>query len=743
ECVDYTNTAWVVVEGDDPQDSVTVTPCREAPLMVDKSIDGSFDRLYLWDVSKDVDRTTVTVGEEDPVPEFGYTVLATPGGVVDSGFELGGTITVMNTNSFESGWIVAEVEDTISVEGLVCTVEDDDLNDDGTVTVSPSASVLLDYTCTTDGVTAETTGENTAVVTWHDGQRSAMSDPVPVAFDLDAETDKVVEVFDDQTNPAADPVPLGTAEWNAEGTPTEFGYSLALDAPVGECAAYTNTAWVVVEGDDPQADAEVTVCREAALVVEKSVDATFDRTYLWDLSKDRADGGEDFIDADENGEATVPYAITVTSEGYTDSGFELDGTIEIVNPNTYAGGAIDAAVEDTVSVDGLVCTVAGLDDDGTIVIGPEESVVLDYTCTTDGVTAETTGENTAVATWNEGERSAEGTASFGFVIDTETDRTVEVYDDEAVPGSEGELLGTVSWDEVTEPVDEFSKEFAQELTFTVDPGTCETFVNTAWVVVTGENPQDDAEATVCHEADLMVSKTADASFDRTYLWDITKEVDRTTVTVGADDAAPAFGYTVLATPGAFEDSGWRMSGEVTIMNPNSPEQGPITATAVDMPGVEGVESCEIAGGGEVVIDPGETVTLTYDCVIAGQPDYEGENTVDVVWDGGSVTASTAVAFDLGTETDKVVDVLDDQTNPETEPVLLGTAEWNAEGTPAEFDYTVVLDAPIGECADYTNTAWVVVEGDDPQDSVTVTPCREAPLVVSKSADGSFDRTYFW
>ncbi|WP_229791202.1 prealbumin-like fold domain-containing protein, partial [Zhihengliuella salsuginis] len=218
-CAEFVNIASVIGEQGLPlaEDDAIAEACREAPLMVDKSIDGSFDRLYLWDVSKDVDRTTVTVGEEDPVPEFGYTVLATPGGVVDSGFELGGTITVENPNSFASGWIVAEVEDTISVEGLVCTVADDDLNADGTVTIAPSSQVVLDYTCTTDGVTAETTGENTAVVTWHDGQRSAMSDPVPVAFDLDAETDRTVDVLDDKTNPEVDPVPLGTAEWNAEG----------------------------------------------------------------------------------------------------------------------------------------------------------------------------------------------------------------------------------------------------------------------------------------------------------------------------------------------------------------------------------------------------------------------------------------------------------------------------------------------------------------------------------------------
>ncbi|MBG6085375.1 prealbumin-like fold domain-containing protein [Zhihengliuella flava] len=744
QCTEYTNTAWVDVAGENPQDSQTVMPCREAALVVDKSIDGSFDRLYLWDITKGVDPERVMVGQDDAVPEVEYSVVAVPGGVVDSGFVLGGSITVSNPNTYESGWIVAEVEDQISVDSLVCTVADDDLNPDGTVTIAPSSSVVLDYSCTTDGVTAETTGENVAVVSWADGARESMSDPVPVEFVLDGETDRVVEVYDDQTDPEAEPVLLGSAEWNADGVGIPFEYPLAVDAPVGECATFTNTAWVVVTGQDPEASAEVTVCREAALVIEKTVEASFDRTYLWDVLKDRADGGEDFVEADETGEATVPYAITVLSEGYVDSGFELGGVITITNPNVYAEGVIDAVVSDALSVEGAVCTVSGLGEGGSLTLEPEQSVELEYSCTTEGMTADSTGENTAMASWHNGERSASSDpVPFAFAVDTETDRTVEVFDDQAVPGAAGELLGTVSWDDVTEPVDEWSEQFAQELVFQVEAGTCETFTNTAWVEVTGENPQDDAVATVCNEADLMVSKSSVASFDRLYLWDVSKDVNRTTVTVGADDVAPEFDYTILATPDGFEDSGWVMSGEITIMNPNSAQQGPITATAVDLPEVEGVESCTVTGGDEVVIEAGQTRTLEYECVVSGQPAYEGSNTVEVTWDGGFVTASADVVFELAGETDKTVEVFDDQTDPEAEPALLGTATWNEAGESTEFGYTMALDAPAGQCTEYTNTAWVDVAGENPQDSQTVMPCREAALVVDKSIDGSFDRLYLW
>ncbi|WP_189351592.1 hypothetical protein, partial [Zhihengliuella salsuginis] len=264
------------------------------------------------------------------------------------------------------------------------------------------------------------------------------------------------------------------------------------------------------------------------------------------ITKERVDS-EEFVEADDEGSATVPYLISVSSEGYEDSGFELSGSITVENPNMFETGWIVAEVEDTVTIEGLVCTVVDddLNEDGTVTVAPGGSVVLDYSCTTEGVTAETAGENTAVLTWHDGERSASsGAVPVAFEVETETDKTVEVFDDEAVPGSEGELLGTVSWDEVEVGDESWSKDFEQELTFTVEPGTCETFVNTAWVVVTGENPQDDAEATVCHEADLLVSKTADASFDRTYLWDIAKEVDQSRITVAHDGGAPSFEYLV-------------------------------------------------------------------------------------------------------------------------------------------------------------------------------------------------------
>ncbi|MCO1339087.1 hypothetical protein BJH93_09325 [Kocuria polaris] len=722
ECQTFENTATIVETGQ--SDDAEATLCVGADLVVEKNVIHSFDRTYLWDIEKRV------LGEQPFAadPETGdvtveYEVTVSPNSFQDSGWAMSGEITVANPNDWQD--IETTVSDAVDIGGgAECVVMD------ATRLIGASESQTFDYNCTFTSEPAYE-GENVATAVWDadaaftpTGEATGTAAVAAEAWSVTPINDTVVVEDDHFTFD-----PAWEVTWSEGMEPETRTYELTWNVgEAGTCAEFVNVASVIGEEGLPLAedDALAEACREAPLVVEKTVDGSFDRTYLWDVTKERAEGVDEFVDADENGEATVPYLISVSSEGYADDGFELGGTITIENPNTFESGWIVAEVQDTVSIESLVCTVEDedLNEDGTVTIAPNSTVELDYTCTTEGVSAESEGENTAVVTWHEGERSAtSGPVPFEFELDAETDRTVDVYDDEAVPGSEGELLGTVSWDEVDHEDPSWSKDFEQELTFTVDSGTCESFTNTAWVVVTGENPQDDADVTVCHEADLLVSKTADASYDRLYLWEIAKEVDRSKVTVAHDGAAPEFEYLVSATPGGVEDSGWMLSGEIEVVNPNSEELGTITATVVDVPGVEGIESCEVVGGEEVVIDPGESVVLAYECVIDGQPAYEGENTVEVAWDGGSVTAGTAVVFDLEAETDKTVEVVDDQTNPGADPVVLGSADWNAEGEATEFEYVLTHDAKAGQCASFTNTAMIVETGAQAQAEVET--CREA------------------
>src|SRR5699024_5074242 len=121
--------------------------------------------------------------------------------------------------------------------------------------------------------------------------------------------------------------------------------------------------------------------------------------------------------------------------------------------------------------------------------------------------------------------------------------------------------------------------------------TCTEFTNTAWAVVTGDDPSDSATAEVCVRGAVDVSKTADASYDRTYHWDVTKDVDQTIVTVDSATGQADFDYTVIATQEGFTDSGWALTGEITVTNPND-----FTAVRVQV-----TDSVDVAGGAECTV----------------------------------------------------------------------------------------------------------------------------------------------
>src|SRR5699024_3631296 len=91
-------------------------------------------------------------------------------------------------------------------------------------------------------------------------------------FEVDGETDKVVEVWDDQTDPD-NPVSLGEATWNVEGTATEFDYSLVHQGVVGETVEFTNTAWIEVTGENPEASTTVDVTIDPAKPGDPKPDA--------------------------------------------------------------------------------------------------------------------------------------------------------------------------------------------------------------------------------------------------------------------------------------------------------------------------------------------------------------------------------------------------------------------------------------------------------------------------------------
>jgi len=238
--------------------SASVTLCGGLPLGIDASAAGSFDREYLWLIDKSVDQTKVTV-DNGKSATFNYTVKVTPNGVADSGYELGGTVTVTNPNDFED--IVADVTVTSPDlgGGVACTVT----GGDDVVIPQDGGEVTLDYTCTFSGTPA-LTGTVTATATWDPAAAattdSSASKSLPVTLGIDTETNRTITVTDDKTDPA-NPVELGNATYD-DGE-ASFTYSLVKEGVPGTaagqgCADYTNVATIV---ETEQSDTQVvTLC---------------------------------------------------------------------------------------------------------------------------------------------------------------------------------------------------------------------------------------------------------------------------------------------------------------------------------------------------------------------------------------------------------------------------------------------------------------------------------------------------
>ncbi|WP_413452152.1 hypothetical protein AA0Y32_12295 [Georgenia phoenicis] len=477
------------------------------------------------------------------------------------------------------------------------------------------------------------------------------------------------------------------------------------------------------------------------LVVSKSTVPSFARDWDWDITKVAE---EDRLEVPAGEDGTFTYDVTVTPVGPVDSGFTVSGTITVENPNDVAFTGVDV----TDSLPDSTCTVPGGTD---VTVPAGDSLTLSYSCALVGATPTTTGINTATATWDaaafpgtDGSATASAPFDFAAAAVTETDRYVTVNDSELdlsdLPG--GNALDATDGVAV----------LTYDLEWPSTPGQCVEFENTATIVNSPEslsaplvvNESSTEVVTLCAGLDLDVEKNVVLSFDRTYLWEIDKEADETTLTVDPDTGTATFDYTVTATPTGSTDAGWAMQGAITVTNPN--DWLDITADVTDTVDVGGGAVCTVADGTGVLVAAGETVELTYTCTFITQPAYSGTNTATATWaetvptPNSSATGTAAIAADDWAQTpiNDVIDVVDDQTDP-ANPVPLGTATWNAEGTPTVFTYSLEHEGVPGDCVDFTNTAWIVQTEQSAEETVTV--CAEVELTVAKtavSADGRPD-----
>jgi hypothetical protein len=253
----------------------------------------------------------------------------------------------------------------------------------------------------------------------------------------------------------------------------------------GTCTKYDNTATFTT--DDTQttgsASKTVTVCVGADLQVRKTASPSFKRTYNWSISK----SASPTLIRTSGSSATFNYSVTASETGFTDSDWQVAGTITVTNPNDFEEIAL-TNLSDAID-NGGSCSITG---DTTTPLAKSEARTLNYVCTYASKPAYgTTFTNTATASWdgtaaNTPHSSASGTASDQFSTPTtRANQTITVTD------SYKGTLGTVT---ATDTTPFATKTFTYSRTVAVNPNGCTTFPNTATITQTGQTASQSVKA---------------------------------------------------------------------------------------------------------------------------------------------------------------------------------------------------------------------------------------------------------
>ena len=243
--------------------------------------------------------------------------------------------------------------------------------------------------------------------------------------------------------------------------------------------------------------------------------------------------------------------------------------------------------------------------------------------------------------------------------------------------------------------------------------------------------------------DLTITKTAVPTFKRTFLWSISKNVDKTLVKQVSGSAV--FNYTVNVSETGFTDSLWTVTGQITVTNPNTALaiSGVTIADAINNGGI-----CSVTSGSNVTIPANSSKNFNYACTYASKPtSYSGVNTATAAWDknanftpNGSASGTKSFTFDTGTcgnptNVNKTVTVTD-TFNGTTTTLGTVTATTTIPYTSRTFSYSRSIAVPSscqgssGNCKSYTNTAKIVETGQTASKTVTVCgPIKTGALTI--------------
>jgi hypothetical protein len=239
--------------------------------------------------------------------------------------------------------------------------------------------------------------------------------------------------------------------------------------------------------------------------------------------------------------------------------------------------------------------------------------------------------------------------------------------------------------------------------------------------------------TFCYDYELVVTKTADTSFDRAYTWDILKQGDQTSVTMLPSETLQV-NYTATLT-NTHVDSNWAVSGKITVLNPApAPYNATVTGVTDTISGIGLVTvSCPKVTF-PLILPAGDSFECDYTSAL---PDASARvNEATATTSGGAVgdgTGTADVVFgDPTNVTDECVDVTDDKypgnvLGTYCEPVVIPYSMW------------------IGpfECglSQFVNTATFVTNDTGATDSSSWTVDIEVPCDVGCSLTQGYWKTH--
>ena len=744
-------------------------PKKWKALTATKTAQPTYTASYGWSVVKEISangangwQAATTQGSpldkhapaNDPnAANLYYRVAVTEGARTTSAYKVSGSISVTNPNDAA---VTADISDTLP--GASCLV-------DGQATlhvaVPAGGPTAYPYVCTFPGTPGDLSGTNTAHVAWDrsdypqvqadiDAAGSYQIDPTaPYAFGAETTAvNKTVTVTDDHHT-----FPGGwTITWNPNDgvVNTSPVYSSTVEVTPGSCSAVlANTA--TLTGDDNQVvgqdSAYGRVCEGVDLTITRIDGRGFTRTYPWAVQKSTTTPKVTVVD----GKATAHYEVTVKALDGIDSDWVMTGTIKVKNPNSFEAVSV-TALPVTYSGGG-VCAATG---PFPAAIPAGQTVEFPYTCNFGGVQPAYDGTVSARVEWDAATAATPNDHTTSDLAITEADwdktlvnATAVLHDDNTTPGDDSDdTTWNLDWATVhAMPGHQQVVPFDIDIPNLPDGGTCGDRVNTVAVIGDGGASLDadknvannSATVQVCNPLGLSVATTAVGDFTRTYPWTIEKFIDgdKTSQTVNIDAYGHTFDYKVKATPGTPTDSAWVVAGTITVTNDNTDGAiDPISLTSVsELPAVGAPGVCTVTPPSALplAIPANGHVDVAFSCTFASQPTkpYAGNATASVTWGDSGMASSLPkpITWHAPTEIDKTIAVYDNKVDNIADPVLLGNAVWNAEGTPTVFDYELELTVPeetAGSCApDFVNTAWLGGNGINPtelQDSTTARIC---------------------